>query len=145
MENKIHEGRNVKRFREMLGMKQETLALEMGEDWNQKKISLLEQKEVLEPEVLYRVSKALKVPEVAIRSFDEEHAITIIANTVNNHDNASGNALFNYYPTFNPLEKLIQIHEEKISLYERMLKEKEEMMTKLENIIEKNKTIGPSK
>ncbi len=43
--DKIHQGKNVKRFREMLGIKQETLASELGNDWNQKKISLLEQKE----------------------------------------------------------------------------------------------------
>ena len=43
----LHEGRNVKRIREMLGIKQETLAYELGDDWNQKKISLLEQKEPL--------------------------------------------------------------------------------------------------
>jgi DNA-binding XRE family transcriptional regulator len=30
--NKMHEGRNVKRFREMLGIKQEALAFELGED-----------------------------------------------------------------------------------------------------------------
>ena len=41
---KIHQGRNIKRFREMLGIKQDALAYELGEDWNQKKISLLEQK-----------------------------------------------------------------------------------------------------
>lgn len=35
----IHQGRNIKRFREMLGIKQEALAFELGEDWNQKKIS----------------------------------------------------------------------------------------------------------
>jgi hypothetical protein len=35
--NKIHQGRNVKRFREMLGIKQEALAYELGDDWNQKK------------------------------------------------------------------------------------------------------------
>ncbi len=137
MENKKHEGRNVKRFREMLGIKQEALAYELGDDWNQKKISLLEQKEVLEPEVLYKVSQALKVPEIAIRNFDEEKAITIIANTVNNNDNANGNASFSYYPTVNPIEKLVQLHEEKIALYERMLKEKDEMMKKMERLIEK--------
>jgi DNA-binding XRE family transcriptional regulator len=38
-EKKIHHGRNVKRFRDMLGMKQEALAIELGDDWNQKKIS----------------------------------------------------------------------------------------------------------
>jgi hypothetical protein len=36
MPNKVHEGRNVKRFREMLGIKQEALATELGEDWTQK-------------------------------------------------------------------------------------------------------------
>lgn len=135
MEPKIHEGRNVKRFREMMGIKQETLAYELGEDWNQKKVSLMEQKEVLDPEVLYKVSQALKIPDVAIKNFDEEKAITIIANTVNNNDHATGNALFNYYPTINPLEKMVQLHEEKIQLYERMLREKDEMMTRLEKLI----------
>ena len=52
MEKVIHQGRNVKRFREMLGIKQEGLALALGEDWNQRKISLLEQKELIEPELL---------------------------------------------------------------------------------------------
>ena len=41
MSNKVHEGHNIKRFREMLGIKQDALAFELGEDWNQKKISLL--------------------------------------------------------------------------------------------------------
>jgi hypothetical protein len=34
MEKTIHQGRNVKRFREMLGIKQEGLALELGDEWN---------------------------------------------------------------------------------------------------------------
>lgn len=44
---KIHQGRNVKRFREMLGIKQDALAFDLGEDWNQKKISLLSRKKLL--------------------------------------------------------------------------------------------------
>lgn len=52
MEHKIHQGRNVKRFREMLGIKQEALALDLGDDWNQKKVSLLEQKEIIEEPLL---------------------------------------------------------------------------------------------
>lgn len=31
---KVHQGRNVKRFREVQGIKQEALAYEIGEDWN---------------------------------------------------------------------------------------------------------------
>ena len=36
---KIHHGRNIKRFREMFGLEQEALALELGDDWSQKKVS----------------------------------------------------------------------------------------------------------
>ncbi len=135
MEAKVHEGRNVKRFREILGIKQDALAYELGEGWNQQKISLLEQKETIELPLLRQISDAMKVPVEAIQNFDEEQAINIISNTVNNNDNASGNSLFSYYPTINPLEQIIKLHEEKIALYERMLKEKDQMMDRLEKLI----------
>ncbi|UTG61513.1 helix-turn-helix transcriptional regulator [Elizabethkingia anophelis] len=133
---KIHQGRNIKRFREMLGIKQDALAYELGENWNQKKISLLEQKESVEKDILEQVAKILKLPVEAIENFDEEQVVNIISNTVNNNDNASGNSLYNYYPTFNPIDKVVELYDEKIALYERMLKEKDEMMAKLERLIE---------
>ncbi|RZL45376.1 MAG: XRE family transcriptional regulator [Pedobacter sp.] len=136
MEQKVHQGRNVKRFREMLGIKQEALAYALGEEWNQKKISLLENKEVLEPDVLYRVAKILKVPEEAIMNFDEEYAINFIANTFT-LDNGSIFNAHNTNPVFHPIDKLIQLHEEKIALYERMLKEKDDLMLRLEQLINK--------
>jgi len=46
-----------------------------------------------------------------------------------------GLLLFSYYPSINPIEKLVQLHEEKIALYERMLREKDEMMGRLEKLI----------
>jgi len=134
MEQKIHQGRNVKRFREMLGIKQEALAFDLGNDWNQKKISMLEQKDVIEDDILDQISNALKIPVEAFQNFDEEQAINIISNTF--HDTQG---LINYNPTFNnnPIDKLLQLHEEKIALYERMLKEKDEMMVRLEKLIKK--------
>ena len=81
MEQKIHQGRNVKRFREMLGIKQEALAFDLGDDWNQKKISLLEQKDIIEDSLLARISEVLKIPVEAFQNFDEEQAINIISNT----------------------------------------------------------------
>lgn len=131
MEQKIHQGRNVKRFREMLGIKQEALALDLGDDWNQKKISLLEQKETIEDPLLQKISEVLKIPVEAFQNFDEEQAINIIAS--NFHDNATGVIVNNY----NPIDKIIQLHEEKIALYERMLKEKDDMMTRLEELIKR--------
>ena len=134
MEQKIHQGRNVKRFREMLGIKQEGLAFDLGDDWNQKKISLLEQKDVIEDDLLKQISNILKIPVEAIQNFDEEQAVNIIANTFDNGSILNG---INHNPTFHPIDKLVQLHEEKIALYERMLKEKDEMMARLEKIINK--------
>ena len=134
MEQKIHQGRNVKRFREMLGIKQEALAFDLGNDWNQKKISMLEQKDVIEDDMLRQISSALKIPVEAFQNFDEEQAVNIIANTFDNGSILNG---INHNPTFHPIEKLVQLHEEKIALYERMLKEKDEMMARLEKLINK--------
>jgi transcriptional regulator with XRE-family HTH domain len=128
--HKIHEGRNVKRFREMLGIKQDTLAADLGDDWNQQKISLLEQKESIDTPLLAKISAALKIPVEAIQNFDEEQAINIISNTVNNSDSATGNSLFSYQPTFNPIDKMVE-------LYERMIQQQKEMIDKLEQIISK--------
>jgi len=126
----IHQGRNIKRFREMLGMKQEALAQELGDDWNQKKISLLESKEIVEPDIIEQVASILKVPADAIKNFDENTAINIIASTINNHDQS---AVIQYYPTFNPIDKVME-------LFERLLaseKEKTDLMKEILNKLNK--------
>ncbi|MGN7867242.1 helix-turn-helix domain-containing protein [Chryseobacterium sp.] len=134
MDYKIHQGRNVKRFREMLGIKQEALALDLGDDWNQKKVSLLEQKETIENQLLEKISEVLKIPVEAFQNFDEEQAVNLISCTF------SDNAMFNNrieVQNINPIDKIVQLHEEKIALYERMLKEKDEMMSRLEKLLDK--------
>ncbi|WP_089354720.1 helix-turn-helix transcriptional regulator [Flavobacterium sp. ov086] len=135
MEQKIHQGRNVKRFREMLGIKQEALAFDLGNDWNQKKISVLEQKDVIEDDILRQISNSLKIPVEAFKNFDEEQAVNIISNTFS--DFKDGASAINIHPTFNPVKEVLKLHEEKIALYERMLKEKDEMMARLEKLINK--------
>lgn len=138
-EKTIHEGRNVKRFREMLGMKQEALADALGSDWNQKKISLLEAKETIEPGVLEEVAKALKMPSEAIRNFDETSAVNFIASTF--HDNASiinTNCTLNVNPAekwVEALEENKKLTEENRKLYQDLLKEKDEKIVLLEKII----------
>ena len=122
---KIHQGRNVKRFREMLGIKQEALAYELGDDWNQKKISLLEQKESIEEDLLEQVAKVLKVPVEAIKNFDEEKAIF---NIQNNYDNATHNVNFQ----FNPLEKIVE-------LYEALVKSEKEKVEILQRLLDQRK------
>jgi transcriptional regulator with XRE-family HTH domain len=130
MEQKVHQGRNVKRFREMLGIKQEALAFDLGEDWNQKKVSLLEQKDIIDDSLLQQISEVLKIPAEAFRNFDEEQAVNVIANTYSFQDfkdNAVASG-FSYQPSFNPIDKMVE-------LYERMLQQQKETIERLENKI----------
>lgn len=122
-EKTIHEGRNVKRIREILGIKQDALAMELG--LSQQAISSLEQKEALDKDMIEKVAKALKVPAEAIKNFSDETAINIISNTF--HDNAVN---MNYQCSFNPLEKMVE-------LYEALLKSEREKIALLERLVEK--------
>ena len=123
----------------MLGIKQEGLEYELGEDCTQKRVSLLEQKETIDQDILDQVAKILQVPADAIKNFNEETAVNIIAQTVNNHDQSA--SVFNN-AIFNPIDKWVEALEENKKLYERLLKaeqDKNELLQKLLN--SQNKSI----
>jgi len=82
-----------------------------------------------------QVATILKVPVDAIKNFNEEAAINIISNTVNNNDHATGNALFSYYPTINPIEKWMEALEENKKLYLALMKEKDEKINLLSKML----------
>ena len=124
----IHEGRNVKRIREILGIKQDALAMELG--LSQQAISALEQKEALDKDMIEKVAKALKVAPDAIKSFNEETAVNFF-NTFNDSTvNHGAFAAYNFNCTFNPLDKVIE-------LYDALLKSEREKIALLEKMIEK--------
>jgi len=121
-EKLVHHGKAVKRIREILGKKQEDLATDLG--MTQQNVSLLESKEIIDPKVLDDVAKALKITPDTIRNFTEDAAVQIIANSFTSNDNSTLYGI-NYQPTFNPLDKIIE-------LYERMIKERDELIAKLQ-------------
>jgi transcriptional regulator with XRE-family HTH domain len=126
--SKIHHGQNIKRLREIFGIKQEFIAAEL--DTTQQFISKLEQKEVIDDETLEKVAKAMKLPVEAIKNLNDEATFKCIAN--NYHDNSSSVASENNYScTFNPLDKVVE-------LYERLLAEKEEKVALLEKMQKKD-------
>ncbi len=131
---KIHQGRNIKRLREMQGIKQETLAFQLGDEWTQKKVSQLEAKEVIETKLLEDVAKILHVTPQTIQRLDDAAAVNIISNTFTDFkDNASG-INYNCDLTFNPLDKLIELVDKNEKLYERLVqaeKDKVEFMERL--------------
>jgi len=123
----VHEGRNVKRIRDLMGITQDSLALELG--LSQQAMSSLEQKAVLDSKILEDVAKALKVPVDAIKRFNEETAIAYF-NTFN--DSSKGE--FNYQCTFNPLDKFVEQVDKNEILYDALLKserEKNELLVKM--------------
>jgi transcriptional regulator with XRE-family HTH domain len=143
----IHQGRNVKRFREMLGLKQEALADQLGGDWSQKKISMLENKEIIDAASLDELSAALKVPAEAIKNFTEETAVNIISNTFTEHAILNG---INYNPTFYSMDEALSeikslkteikellVRNEK--LMEALLKEKDEKIALLQRVLDGKK------
>lgn len=136
METKIHEGHNVKRFREWRGIKQEALADMLGDNWSQKKISQLEQKETIDNDILEEVARILQFPADLFRTYDENKQVTIVGNTFDNGSILNG---VNYNPTFYPIEKIMELHNDKMEFYERMLREKTEMIEILKKLIEEKK------
>ena len=113
----IHHGKNIKKVREIIGMKQETLATKL--DMTQQAISQLEQKEIVDQAFLKDVAKAMNVSTDIIERMTEDAA----NNFINTFHDASA---FNYQCNFNPLEKYIEVVEENKKLYVELLKSEKE-------------------
>ena len=123
--NIIHHGQNVRRLRDILNIKQESIAAELK--ISQQSFSNLEQKKIIDNDTLEKISQVLGIPVEVIKNFDEVSAVNIIANTFN--DSASS---FVYKPTFNPTDKIVE-------LYERLLKVEQEKNALLEKQLELQK------
>lgn len=121
-----HIGRNISRIRELRDMKQEALAQALGT--NQQTVSVIENSETIDDEKLEKIAKALGVTVEAIKNYNDETLLNIINNTFNSNDNSTMNAI-NIQPTFNPLDKVVELYErlvlaekEKVEYLERLLK-----------------------
>jgi hypothetical protein len=84
------------------------------------------------------VAKVLKVPVEAIKNFDENAAVSVIANTFTSNDNSTLNAV-NHQCTFNPLDKWAEEIIENRRLYERLLEAEKEKMKLLKQLLERHK------
>ena len=109
---KNNHGANARRWREWRGVKQDTLAEQIGV--SQATLSAYEKKDKLEPEVIEKIAQALDIPEEAITELGEATSINIFSGTWQDNANCQ-----NYNPTFTPLEKVVE-------LYERLLKAEQE-------------------
>ena len=112
-----HIGRKISRIRELRGIKQETLAQELGV--SQQTVSRIEASEAVEEDILAKVAKILGVQTEAIKNFSEDAVF-------NYFNNFNDNSAFNNQCTFNPLDKLMEVIDENKKLYERLLQSERE-------------------
>ncbi len=129
-----HIGNNIKRIREMLGIKQEYLAVQMG--LSQQAISHLEQRETVDAPTLEKVASILKMPVEAIQNYDED---ATIFNIQNNYEGSTSNFSGVYKCTFNPLEKLMEVVDENKKLYERLVEVEREKVALMEKLFAERK------
>jgi len=115
---KTHIGRKISRIREIRGIKQDFLAVELGV--SQQTISKIEQSEEVEDATLEKIAGVLGVSADAIKNFNEDSILSIISNTFTSNDSSTINAI-NMQCTFNPLDKVVE-------LYERLLASEREKM-----------------
>ncbi|RZK34390.1 MAG: XRE family transcriptional regulator [Pedobacter sp.] len=116
--NRTHLGRKISRIRELRGMKQETLATELGV--SQQAISKLEQSEEIEDSTLEKIANVLGVSAEAIKGFTEESIFNYFNNFSDNSINQGPIGSHNTC-NFNPLDELIKALNANKELYERLL------------------------
>jgi transcriptional regulator with XRE-family HTH domain len=120
----LHIGRKIGRIRELKGIKQEALAVQLGV--SQQTVSNIEKSSKIESEVLKKIAIALGVSDDAIKNFSEEAVINYV-NTFNDSSiNQGAVGCHNFNCSFNPLDKLMEVVEENKKLYERLLKSEKE-------------------
>tara|TARA_E500000318_G_scaffold106099_1_gene113712 strand:+ start:1627 stop:2013 length:387 start_codon:yes stop_codon:yes gene_type:complete len=120
-----HIGRKISRIRELRGMKQETLAEELG--ISQQAVSNIENSEKVDDVKLEEIAKALGVSKESIENFSEDAIFNYFSNF---YDNSTGQ-VYNSNCTFNPLDKVVE-------LYERLVQAEKDKVAYLEKILNKD-------
>ena len=137
MAEKVHHGRAVKRIRELLHIKQDVIADELN--ITQQAVSLLENKETIDPETLEQIAKTMKVPVDAIKNYNEEAAVNITQNNYEGSNAHAVNKIENYTHIINPVEKWLEAMDEIKKLTAELLKEKYEKIALLERMLNEKK------
>lgn len=128
-----HLGRKIGRIREMMGVKQDSLAEQLG--ITQQAVNKLEQSEDLENTILERIAKALHVSPEAIKNFNDESVVFHIENL--NDQSSAYTQYYNFQGTSNPIDKWLEAIEENKRLYEALLKAEREKIAILEKMLNK--------
>ncbi|MDR2916296.1 MAG: helix-turn-helix domain-containing protein [Tannerella sp.] len=143
---KIHHGHNIRRLRNEKKISQKDMAEKVF--FSQQTVSRYESTRVIENSILERFAKALEVPVDMIKTLEEDNNINLYIenNTIAKGGNLNAFGEIDNENIFYPLEKIMELCNEKTELYERMLALEKEKISMLEQILkEKNIKSGKGK
>lgn len=126
MEKTIRIGPNIKFIRNLKGLKQEAVAIELG--ITQAEYSLIENSDSVDDQIIIQVAQIFNVTPEVIKEFNENQAFYSIENKVENNkisENSHG-----IHQVFSPIEKVVE-------LYERLLTSEREKIEILKSQNEK--------
>ena len=109
-----HMGKQVKRFREAIGMKQEALAMELGT--SQQNISYYEKQEDIDDELFSQLAKGMGVSPEVLKDYNTE------APTFNIKEMREYSSIYN----FNPIDKILEQSSKIEELYKALLKSEQD-------------------
>lgn len=138
----VNQGANVRKIRQILGLKQDFLAQELGV--TQQVVSRWEQKRELDESTVARIASVLHVSPKIIQEMEENSPSICIENNTFEFESGSVNNVSGYIDSQNdskiihPVDKIIELSKENVSLYERMLAAEKEKVALLEQLLKAN-------
>lgn len=145
----VNQGANVRKFRQLLGIKQDILAETIGT--TQQTLSLVENRKVIGGKMLRRIAEALNIPVEIIEGMEENPLSIIVENNTFDEKNTFESGSSNQTQTFvgtkdnnienhnnqqiHPLDKIVEMNKETVSLYERMMTLEKEKSALLEQAL----------
>lgn len=122
----VHHGCNVKRLREIMGIKQYALAEDCG--WSQQQMSKLENSEIIEEEPLGIIAEKLGVTPEFIENFNPDSAIYNIQSNNIFNDHAVNSSQHSYpHIEYHPVDQIVQ-------LLEKYLKDDQKKTAQIESL-----------
>ena len=142
---KIHQGENVRFFRNVRKMKQEDSAERIGV--KQPAVAKIERQSAIEANMLTKCAEVLGISADLLKEFEPEKMFDSYTYNIDKIQNSDGsNLLFskdaaNTNTNHNyPLEKLMELNQKNADLYERLLQAEKEKTALLEKILSEMKS-----
>ena len=135
---KIHQGRNVRFFRNAKNMKQEDFAERIGV--RQPVVTKIERQRIIDEQMLLKCAEVLDIPVETIKEFEPEQmfdSFTYHIDKVQNTNGAISISRDGTTPTNHnyPLEKIMELNQKNAELYERLLQAEKEKIAFLEKML----------